>query len=133
MTTTIPAFDMNELMAFIAKQREEQAARNAKTREGLVALLTAQGVTQIEATYDAYGDSGNVENIDLTPDSVTLDETTDSNLRDLLWSVVYDLHPGFENNDGGDGEITWDLVEDTMSIDHRERFTDYNHYSHEGI
>ena len=133
MTQTTPAIDMNELMAFMAQRQAERAAQNAKTREGLVALLTAQGVTQIEATYDAYGDSGNVEDISITPDSVTLDNTTDSNLRDLLWSMAYALHPGFENNDGGDGEISWDLTSDKMSIDHRERFTDYNHYSHEDI
>jgi hypothetical protein len=51
----------------------------------------------------------------------------------LLWDVVYDLHPGFENNDGGDGEVEWDVSADKMQIEHRERFTDYNSYSHEGV
>ena len=54
-------------------------------------------------------------------------------LQDMLWSTVYALHPGFENNEGGYGDIIWDLATDQIAIEHSERFVDVNSYSHEGV
>ena len=133
MTPTPTSIDMNTFLASLARERAEREQRNLRERAALLALLRGQGVAEVAAQYDGYGDSGNVEDIQMTPAAPALDAGVEERLRDFLWSMAYALHPGFENNDGADGEITWDLASDKMTIDHRERFTDYNHYLHEGI
>lgn len=130
---TTPAIDMQEVITWIAEEKQRRDDRNAKDRVTLRAYLTQQGVTRVDAQYDAYGDSGNVDTITLTPDSATIGEDQERALGDFIWSMAYALHPGFENNDGGDGEVIWDVTEDKIDIDHRERFTDYNHYRHEDL
>ena len=122
-----------DLSGELARWSQERKARLATERKVLRETLTSLGVMRIEARYDGYGDSGNVEEIVLTPEAVTLEDGLHTKLADFLWSVAYDLHPGFENTDGGDGEITWDLTENKIDLEHRERFTDYNTYSHEGV
>jgi hypothetical protein len=128
-----PAIDMKDVMTWIAEEKQRRDARNAKDRVALHVHLMEQGVMRVDAQYDAYCDSGNVESITLTPDTSTIEEARERALGDFIWSMAYALHPGFENNDGGDGEFVWDVTEDKISIDHRERFTDYNHYSHEDL
>lgn len=121
-----------EIQDHVAQWAVERQTRIAQQRHDVIGKLRLAGVEAVDATYDAYGDSGNVDDVTLTPE-VTLDDAVMMDLRDLLWAVVYDLHPGFENNDGGMGEISWDVVADKISVEHAERFTDLNHYSHEDV
>lgn len=150
--TPAPAIDMAAIYADMARMHEERAQQIRQQRTELLLVLQAAGIDSVEAHYDAYGDSGNVEDVTLLPElpeaeqpavnegELPLDQPAPripdpvmSRLQDMLWSTVYALHPGFENNDGGFGDITWDLAVDTMAIEHNERFTDYNSYSHEGV
>ncbi len=131
--TATPMIDAIDIMAFIEKDKLERDARNAKDRAVLHAFLQSKGVTRVDAQYDAYGDSGNVEAITFTPDSVMIEAAQEEALRDFIWSMAYALHPGFENNDGGDGEVVWEIDEDKIQIEHRERFTDYNLYTYEDL
>jgi hypothetical protein len=131
--TETPMIDAIDIMAFMEKDKAERDARNAKDRAVLHALLQSKGVTRIDAQYDAYGDSGNVKDITFTPVTVMIETAQEEALRDFIWSMAYALHPGFENNDGGDGEVVWEIDEDKIQIEHRERFTDYNLYTHEDL
>lgn len=131
--TTTPMIDAIDIMAFMEKDKAERDARNAKDRAVLHAFLQSKGVTRVDAQYDAYGDSGNVEDITFTPVIVMIETAQEDALRDFIWSMAYALHPGFENNDGGDGEVVWEIDEDKIQIEHRERFTDYNLYTHEDL
>lgn len=116
---------------------EQARAEARKARKGLRAQmrerLQSAGVVRVEARYNGYGDSGNIEDVTLTPEAASLETDLKVKLEDLLWGTAYDLHPGFEINEGGDGEIDWDVTKDAMSIEHREHFTQSNHYSHEGV
>lgn len=156
-TTPAPAFDLTALYAEIARDRAERAEEVRKERTDLLSVLKAAGITSVEAHYDAYGDSGNIEQVTLLPErpeperpaaaeavplesEVPLDEPPSrlpdaimTRLQDMLWSTVYALHPGFENNEGGYGDIIWDLATDQIAIEHSERFVDVNSYSHEGV
>lgn len=131
--TVTPMIDAIDIMAFMEKDKAERDARNAKDRAVLHAFLQSKGVTRVDAQYDAYGDSGNVEDITFTPVTVMIETAQEEALRDFIWSMAYALHPGFENNDGGDGEVVWEIDEDKIQIEHRERFTDYNLYTHEDL
>jgi hypothetical protein len=135
MTDTIPAqtFDMAEFYARIEQSRRDAAEVTKTQRAGLRARLQALGVTQITARYDGYSDSGNSELSGLTPEGTELDDALTTSLEDLFWRVAYGLHPGFENNEGGDGEIDWDVETDVMNVEHRDRYIEFNTFTHEGV
>lgn len=157
-----PAFDMATLFAEMARMQAERAEEVRKIRADLLVSLREAGIDRVEAHYDAYGDSGNIEEVTLLPEPPEpelpepelsaaaevvppdgelslgephprLPDAIMSRLQDMLWSTVYALHPGFENNEGGYGDITWDLATDQIAIEHSERFVDVNSYSHEGV
>jgi hypothetical protein len=62
--------------------------------------------------YSGYGDSGGPE--DCTPDR--------EDLKDFLYSFVYSQHAGYENNDGGQGTVSWDLLNDVITLDHGSNY-----------
>lgn len=96
------------------------------------------GITSIQAEYDGYGDSGNVEDVSFTP-APTADETRaavqvlESLFTDFIWMFAYGLHPGFENNDGGWGTFEWDLTADKINLSHHDRYVEHDTTEHEGI
>lgn len=146
-------FSMTGFTTWLAERETERDAENRVLRAELVAMLRDAGVETVTAHYDAYGDSGNIEEVVLLPELpkvelVAVEAEADrpqedadhrlttadaSKLDDFLWSTVYGLHPGFENNEGGYGDISWDVTADSISIEHSERFVDVNCYSHEGV
>ena len=107
---------MAAMEARIAEMRERERQERAEERARLLAALRALGVTTLEADYDGYGDSGNVEDIRTEPEMAKVDEM--EGLADLLWSIAYAEHPGFENNEGGGGTVTWDVAADRIDLDH---------------
>ena len=151
--TEAQTFNMTDFMARLAERQAERDAENRVLRAELVAMLRDAGVETVTAHYDAYGDSGNIEEVVLLPEipkvePVAVEAEADrpqedadhrlttadaSKLDDFLWSTVYGLHPGFENNEGGYGDISWDVCADGISIEHSDRFVDVNCYSHEGV
>ena len=125
---------LNIDFAAILAERNAARERNlAQIRPGLRAALQALGVTTVTSSYDACGDSGNIENVTFDPVGAKLEAKQDEALWDYLWDMVYHLHPGFENEDGAFGEITWDLVNDKITIDHNQRYSDYEQHLHEGL
>ena len=94
------------------------------------------GVSQIGVSYSGYGDSGQLDNITTTPAKVPLreiefdtitypwrpDVEVKRNLReafeDFIWDEITSRYGGFENNEGGQGELTWDITDNTITLDH---------------
>ena len=68
----------------------------------------------------------------MTPDSVKLGDL-EARLADFVWEIAYNLHPGFEINDGGEGTLTWDVESDRINVDHADFYTARNEYSHEDV
>ena len=114
--TPTPDLTWAAMTARIAEMREAEAAGRAEERTRLRAELRQAGAWSLHAEYDGYGDSGNVEAIRTEP-SVP-DVGAMPGLSDFLWSVAYGEHPGFENDEGGGGTVTWDLVADQVDLDH---------------
>ncbi|MFA8443926.1 DUF6878 family protein [Yoonia sp.] len=115
------------------KWATERDAENKATRAALLAQLRALGVIEVTAEYEGYGDSGNVEDITLQPSGVTLPSELSSQLDDFAWAFAYQQHPGFENNDGGYGTLTWDIAKDSIDLDHADRYVESTHSYHEGL
>lgn len=119
-----------DLAAYIQEARINTATRLRAARFLLLRRLRMSGVSEVACTY---GDSGNWEEVTLDRGRVVPKDDFRSALGDFAWDVAYFFHPGFENNEGGYGEVIWDIARDTISLDHAERFVDTNHSYHEGI
>jgi len=153
LSTPEPAVDG---AAFDQKQRE-YARRAEEIRAAnktvLFDLLTAAGIETLTVVFDGYGDSGQIERIDvgagegtiLLPfDRIEIARTTwespeierqTQTVQEAIETVVYDFlrqtHSGWEINDGAYGEFTFDVAERTIKLDYNERYTSSENYSHE--
>ncbi len=127
---TDPQINFAETMA---KWQAERDAANKAARSELLPRLRALGVTEVIAEYEGYGDSGNVEDVVVTPDTITLTEELRRRVEDFGWDFAYALSPGFENNEGGYGELIWSLETDKIDVSHSNRYIETNTTEHEGL
>ncbi len=109
------------------------AEQRVETRAALLSELRALGVTGIEVQYEGYGDSGNVEDVVVAPDTVTLTDELRRGVEDFGWDFAYALSPGFENNEGGYGELAWALEADKIDVSHSNRYIAFETTEHEGL
>jgi hypothetical protein len=129
----------------------QQAAHQARMQEikpFVLEQLRRNGVRTVHAQYDGEGDSGQINEItgcDANNQDVDLHSfkaempSDDSPLAALLgrlfgpcslenlvetytWEILGAYHAGFENNDGGYGELTIDVKAGTVSLEHNERY-----------
>ncbi|WBU62329.1 DUF6878 family protein [Paracoccus albus] len=127
---------MTQATDFYSQMLESQrraAEQRAETRAALLTELRALGVTGLKVQYEGYGDSGNVEDVVVTPDTVTLKEELRRRVEDFGWDFAYALSPGFENNEGGYGELSWSLEADKIDVSHSNRFIASETTEHEGL
>ena len=115
-------------------------------------MLAAAGVTVVVVTFDGYGDSGQIENIEAKADDevaalpsgeveitsavwgeAELDRTT-MTVRDAIERLAYDFlqeaHDGWENSDGAYGDFTFDVAERTITLDYNERHMESDYSQH---
>ncbi|WP_194098698.1 DUF6878 family protein [Marivivens aquimaris] len=127
---------MTQATDFYAQMLDSQrraAEQRVETRASLLCQLRALGVRSIEVQYEGYGDSGNVEDVVVAPDTVTLTDELRRRVEDFGWDFAYALSPGFENNEGGYGELTWALEADKIDVSHSNRYIETNTTEHEGL
>ncbi|MFV8529735.1 DUF6878 family protein [Ralstonia pseudosolanacearum] len=124
-------------------------------RTVLLDALRTAGAASAVISYSGYGDSGNANEIqilDAGGQALTGDQTVsimredaryvdgqwqstqamvDVNLSDALDAfadrAVGHYHPGFENNEGGAGEITFDCIAGTVCMAHRDHYVEHIH------
>jgi hypothetical protein len=144
----------------LVSEWEMKAAARAKLDAELFALnkttllnaLSQAGVTHVTVSFDGYGDSGQIENIDVRAgeDDVTMPAAT-IEIAESVWgeaepkrssvslaaaveSLAYDVlertHCGWENNDGAYGDIVFDVAEGVITLDYNERYTATENYAH---
>ncbi|MCQ0031440.1 DUF6878 family protein [Burkholderia glumae] len=132
-----------------ATQYDELIANNKAT---LLAALATAGVRECVVSYEGFGDSGNVVDVRLTSaDDAPMSAlgnidlaVQDSRYVDGAWTArvrsqtmpfsdafshfahvaVYRHHPGFENNDGGSGEVYFEVDSMRVWIEHRDYYTE---------
>jgi hypothetical protein len=152
-STPEPAIDET---AFDQKHRE-YARRTEHIRVAnkivLFDSLAAAGIETVTVLFDGYGDSGQIERIDVEPGEGTIPLPSDRieigraiwespeierqtlTVREAIEALVYDLlrqtHSGWEINDGAYGEFIFDVAERTIKLDYNERYTSSEHFSHE--
>ena len=119
--------------ALAAQWRAERETTLKASRAELLMQLCALGINEVIAEYEGYGDSGNVEDVKVQPAEVKLPEALVTAVGDFAWSLVYHHHPGFENNEGGYGTLTWDIAADSITLDHADRYVECSHSCDEGL
>ncbi len=124
---------VNDFYAQMLEAQQRAAEQRVVTRVALLSELRAVGVTKIEVQYEGYGDSGNIEDVVVTPDTISLSEELRRRVEDFGWDFAYALSPGFENNEGGYGELTWSLEADKIDVSHSNRYIATNTTEHEGL
>ena len=114
--------------------------------------LAAASVTLVVVSFDGYGDSGQIENVEVKAGDtvVAMPESTIEiaeavwdqpepnrttiSIADVIERLVYDLltdtHCGWENNDGAYGDFTFDVAERTITLDYNERYTECEYSQH---
>jgi len=116
--------------------------------------LTSAGVVTLVVNFDGYGDSGQIESLDargpegeiVMPDTSVIYASPSYGddaaavvhrtikLAEAIETLCYDLlrqtHAGWENNDGAFGDFVFDVAARTISLDHNDRYTAIESYSH---
>lgn len=94
--------------------------------------MLTKGWTKLSVTYQGYSDSCDSFEVSIANEetSFKLDEVPDAKLPPAfsatkLRDYLLDLLPaGFENNEGGDGDITVDIKTGAIHVSHNEYYTE---------
>ena len=135
-----------------AAQDRLHAELQPQNQAALFDALAAAGVTLIVVTFDGYGDSGQIENIEVKAgNAVVAMPAGDVEIAEAIWDqpeprrspvsiteaierLAYDLLErtdcGWENNDGAYGDFTFDVAERTITLDYNERYTASEYSQH---
>ena len=130
LTTPVNWAEIEARMKMAAVKRK---AALMDTRDALLADLRALGVTEILGRYDGYGDSGNSEYVGCSPSTVEIDNALIQKIQDFIWVMAYDQSPGFENNEGGEGELIWNIETDKIAIEHASFYTERDEHCWEDL
>ena len=142
--------------AWIARY-QDHARRVAEARPAnkaaLFDALARAGTTSVVANFDGYGDSGQVERIDvhageaeakLPEDQIEFVEpvfgdpekversthTLSDAIEILLYAFLEQTHSGWENDSGAYGDVTFDVGNRTITLDYNERHTESDYSCH---
>lgn len=145
---------MTETLTMLEQMdRYTRLKRETRTedRATVMAALKACGITKVVMRYDGYGDSGGVEECVVeggqgqesltTPIQTTLVDWPSGEktiqmlpLRDVLETLTMQYvdveHDGWENNEGGSGDVTFDPVADTITVSHTENLITHEDFVH---
>ena len=91
-------------------------------RQKLLTQLRALNVQTVYCQYDGYGDSGQVNDINLNPLPASVPKELDDDLEEFFWSTVQSVQGGFHNNEGGQGEFNWNIETDELELNHQNNY-----------
>ena len=135
-----------------AAQAKLEAELFTLNKAALLNALALADVTRVVVSFDGYGDSGQIENVEAQAgdDVVTMpgaaieiaeavwDQTEPKrasvSISDAVESLAYDVlektHCGWENGDGAYGDVIFDVAEGVITLDYNERYTASENYTH---
>jgi hypothetical protein len=151
-TTPVPALDF---AAWDGKERDYRNRADGLLPANKTALfdaLAAASITVVVVTFDGYGDSGQIENIEakagdeIVPLPVAIIEIArpvwgsndidrqSLSIHDAIEALAYSFlgqtHDGWENSDGAYGDFAFDVADRTITLDYNERRMESDHSQH---
>lgn len=120
----------------VQEQRRQASLSAAQCLKDACPTLAGSGITSVVWRYDGYGDSGEITGAEIkgndkAPQNLealkTLCKLSDQdgqhalnydNLENAVWQL---LPAGFENNEGGFGEVALDVVNGGVQVRHNYR------------
>lgn len=140
-----PKPPLSEWETLAALKTQLEAELFSINKAVLLNALALAGVTQVIVTFDGYGDSGQIEKVEVRAGDDHIAMPADTvEIAEVVWgqsepkrssvsiataveSLAYDVlektHCGWENDDGAYGDITFDVAEHTITLDYNERYT----------
>lgn len=141
--------------AYLAREAERDRL-NAEllpaNKAALFGALAAAGIAIVVVTFDGYGDSGQIESIEArdaqgevalpeehieiasAPWEGTEPERRTLSVRKAIETMAYrfleQTHGGWENNEGAYGDFTFDVAEQTITLEYNERLMTSEFYEH---
>jgi hypothetical protein len=143
--------DMDAIMARFAAEQAELAALLPKNKQSLFTALRSAGVTQVTVDFDGCGDSGQIEGLAFLSGDTTFPEPRGevvletashggetaarafelpSAIEHLVYELLEDGHGGWELNEGSYGTFTFDVADETITLDYNERVEVTNYSQH---
>lgn len=148
-STTTSAHIADRIVNFLAATDAALESTIAFNKAAIFPALAAAGIACVTIEYDGGGDEGNLEApqafdadnqpvefpetritiVSLGFDNLTQSEETHA-LRDAIESASCTLlettHGGWEDGEGACGLITFAVASETITLEHRSRFVDYD-------
>ena len=124
----------------------------ARNKAIVFAALAKAGIHRVTVEYDGSGDSGQIDTIEAwdagndrmplpfepriqfvpeNPGSPPAEYSLEAAIETVAWDYLYDLHCGWENNDGAYGTFVFDVPARTLTLEHNERYTEVSTTTHE--
>lgn len=145
-----PAFDADDFTARYNAYEQRAAALVPANKANLFSALGDAGITCVTVTFDGYGDSGQIENIEAKageaiadlPDTLVEIARTEfysdeihrrtqplpEAIETICYLILEAKHGGWENNEGAYGELIFDVSADSLVLDFNYRIeTSENH------
>jgi hypothetical protein len=106
-----------------------------KSKAELFAYMVENGIEKVYVEFDGYGDEGHFETTEITMKAGHEEPVDAENLiTDFFAEHLCDAHPGWEINDGSQGDFTAVAPTDedegsiTLSFGSRRTEVDYENY-----
>jgi hypothetical protein len=120
---------------------------NVDNKSVIFAALDEAGIHKVTVGFDGSSDSGQIEDVEAwnaAGDKIPLPSNrklqlasgnpdrplTETNLQEaietLAWDYLEATHRGWEDNDGAFGTFYFSVPNQTITLEHNERFTDVN-------
>ncbi|MGH8328125.1 MAG: DUF6878 family protein [Steroidobacteraceae bacterium] len=151
-TTPESAAPLSDWEMKTAAQAKLEAELFILNKAALLNALTLAGVTRVVVSFDGYGDSGQIENVEAQAggDPASMPAAA-IEIAEAIWDqaepkrssvsiaaaverLAYDVlertHCGWENNDGAYGDVIFDVADETITLDYNERYTASENYTH---
>ena len=152
MTDTSDATPLSDWEMKAVARAKLEAELFTLNKATLLNALALASVTRVVVSFDGYGDSGQIENVEAQAggDPVTIPGAA-IEIAEAVWDqaehrrstvsiaeaverLAYDLlektHCGWENSDGAYGDVIFDAEEETITLDYNERYTASENYTH---
>lgn len=146
--------DVARLLAEQGELEARKIALRPANKEVLFDGLLHAGIAYVTVSFDGAGDSGQIEDVDarnLKDESVPMPPaqivlagidwqskeaverrlSLEQAIEEMVYDFLSDTHGGWENNDGAYGEFCFDARARTIHLDHNERFTSSELYTHD--